>query len=310
MTTNDISNVLGEWPYEPGKLNVRIVIADDGRELVQLRMEMGIVQMELKGRPDGIQQEGFASLLECYETKGVPNGLSPEACRQLREEGVQRSHRAAALYSINRWEDVIHDKGIAAIPFNEEVQQLIYRVQFAASFPGAPSFSALQAFPDFTESGLLNSIDRWLMPYLRDTLTWQQFTQCNFLQQLLNELDYSQQQQLNKQLPKRLALPSGRSAQLTYSSSNSVVLSVRMTELYGLQSHPAVTQQDVPITVELLSPAGRPIQTTQDLPRFWQGSYKEVQKDMKGRYPRHYWPDDPANAQATARTKKRMNSKP
>jgi ATP-dependent helicase HrpB len=84
---------------------------------------------------------------------------------------------------------------------------------------------------------------------------------------------------------------------------------VRMTELYGLQQHPTVAQQQVPITVELLSPAGRPIQTTQDLPRFWQGSYKEVQKDMKGRYPRHYWPDDPAHAQATTRTKKKMGSK-
>jgi ATP-dependent helicase HrpB len=148
------------------------------------------------------------------------------------------------------------------------------------------------------------------MPYLQDKLTWQQFSQCNFLQQLLNELDYAQQQYLNKQFPKRLALPSGTSAQLTYSADKTVMLSVRMTELYGLQRHPSVAQQQVPITVELLSPAGRPIQTTQDLPRFWQGSYKEVQKDMKGRYPRHFWPDDPANAQATTRTKKRMNSKP
>jgi ATP-dependent helicase HrpB len=123
-------------------------------------------------------------------------------------------------------------------------------------------------------------------------------------------LDFAQQQNLNKQLPKRLILPSGSNAQLTYTSSNSVMLSVRMTELYGLQHHPTVAQQQVPITVELLSPARRPIQTTQDLPRFWQGSYKEVQKEMKGRYPRHFWPDDPANAQATTRTKKRMNSKP
>jgi len=208
------------------------------------------------------------------------------------------------------WQDVIHAKGIAEIPFNEEVLQLIYRVQLAASFTGAPSFSAFQSFPDFTESGLLNSIDSWLLPYLTETLTWQQFTQSHFLQQLLNELDFSQQQHLNKQLPKRMVLPSGSSAQLIYSSGNSVVLSVRMTELYGLQRHPSVAQQQVPITVELLSPAGRPIQTTQDLPRFWQGSYKEVQKEMKGRYPRHFWPDDPANAQATTRTKKRMNSKP
>jgi ATP-dependent helicase HrpB len=209
--------------------------------------------------------------------------------------------RPGEQHILTIWQTVVHDKGIAGIPFNEEAQQLIYRVQFAARFSGAISF------PDFTASGLLNSIDSWLVPYLADILTWQQFTQCNFLQQLINELDYAQQQSLNKQLPKRLTLPSGRSAQLTYTSDNTVVLSVRMTELYGLQRHPTVAQQEVPITVELLSPAGRPIQTTQDLPRFWQGSYKEVQKDMKGRYPRHYWPDDPANAQATARTKKRMN---
>ena len=212
--------------------------------------------------------------------------------------------RPPEQHILTLWQQVIHDKGIAGIPFNEDTQQLIYRVQLAASFSKAISF------PDFTECGLLNSIDRWLIPYLTQTLTWQQFMQSNFLQQLLNELDYAQQQNLNKQLPKQLALPSGRNAQLTYASGNNVVLSVRMTELYGLQQHPTVAQQQVPITVELLSPAGRPIQTTQDLPRFWQGSYKEVQKDMKGGYPRHYWPDDPANAQATTRTKKRMNSKP
>jgi ATP-dependent helicase HrpB len=215
--------------------------------------------------------------------------------------------RPSEQHILSIWQRVIQGKGIVGLPFDEDVLQLIYRVQLAASFIGTPSF---QAFPDFTESGLLNSMDRWLMPYLRHVLTWQQFTQCHFLQQLLNELDYAQQQKLNKQFPKRLVLPSGTSAQLTYTSSNSVVLSVRMTELYGLQLHPTVAQQQVPITVELLSPAGRPIQTTQDLPRFWQGSYKEVQKEMKGRYPRHFWPDDPANAQATTRTKKRMSSKP
>ncbi|WP_339723523.1 ATP-dependent helicase HrpB [uncultured Paraglaciecola sp.] len=200
------------------------------------------------------------------------------------------------------WQDVIREKGMASLPFNEEVQQLIFRVQLAAGFSGA------MAFPDFSEAGLLNSIDRWLMPYLVDSLTWQQLSQCHFLQQLSSELDYAQQQYLNKEFPKRLALPSGRSGQLTYSSDKTVTLSVRMPELYGWKIHPSVAQQQFPVTVELLSPAGRPIQTTQDLPRFWQGSYKEVQKEMKGRYPRHYWPDDPANAQATTRTKKRMSS--
>ena len=210
--------------------------------------------------------------------------------------------RPSQQHILSIWQDVIHEKGIPSLPFNEEAQQLICRVQLAARF------SKTITFPDFTESGLLNSIDRWLMPYLTGSLTWQQLTQCHFLQQLLNELEYSQQQYLNKEFPKRLALPSGRSSQLTYSSDKTVMLSVRMPELYGWKTHPAVAQQQFPVTVELLSPAGRPIQTTQDLPRFWQGSYKEVQKEMKGRYPRHYWPDDPANAQATTRTKKRMSS--
>jgi ATP-dependent helicase HrpB len=217
--------------------------------------------------------------------------------------------RPSEQHILSIWQRVIQDKGIAGLPFDEDVQQLIYRVQLAASFTGVPLFLAFQALPDFSESGLLNSVDRWLMPYLSHILTWQQLSQCHFLQQLLNELDYAQQQNLNKHFPKRLTLPSGRSAQLTYTSSNTssdtssntssrisgnnVMLSVRMTELYGLQFHPTVAQQHVPITVELLSPAGRPIQTTQDLPRFWQGSYKEVQKEMKGRYPRHSWPDDP-----------------
>ena len=109
MTTNDISRILEDWPYEPGKLNVRIFEIDSGRAVLQLRMEMGVVQMELHGRPDGIDQDGFSSLLELYETRGTHGGLNSDVCRRLREEGVQRSHRAAALFSINRWEDVIRD---------------------------------------------------------------------------------------------------------------------------------------------------------------------------------------------------------
>lgn len=211
--------------------------------------------------------------------------------------------RPSQQHILSIWQDVIHEKGMTHMPFNEDVQQLIYRVQLAAGC------SKNLTFPDFTESGLLNSMDSWLLPYLTECLTWQQLTQCHFLQQLLNELDYPQQHYLNKEFPKRLALPSGRSAKLTYASDKTVMLSVRMPELYGCKVHPAVAQQQFPVTVELLSPAGRPIQTTQDLPRFWQGSYKEVQKEMKGRYPRHYWPDDPGNAQATTGTKKRMSSK-
>jgi|TARA_B100001964_G_C14024127_1_gene505244 hypothetical protein len=109
MTTSDISRVLQEWPYDPGKMNVRIIEASDGREVLQLRVELGIVQMEVFGRPDGVLQDGYSSLLDLFEDRGTHGGLDSEMCRRLREEGVQRSHRAAAFFSMSRWEEVIRD---------------------------------------------------------------------------------------------------------------------------------------------------------------------------------------------------------
>jgi hypothetical protein len=109
MQNDDISNILNSWSYEQGKLNVRTIEASDGREIIQLRIELGVIQMEMRGRPDGVMQDGFPSLLALYEERGTYGGLEPETCRQLREEGVQRSHRSAALFAIGRWEETICD---------------------------------------------------------------------------------------------------------------------------------------------------------------------------------------------------------
>ena len=109
MHDQDIANILNTWPYEQGKLNARIVEAADGRPLIQIRIELGIIQMETTGRPDGVLQDGFASLLSLIEDCGMTGSLDPEMCRRLREEGVQRSHRSAALFALGKWEAVIHD---------------------------------------------------------------------------------------------------------------------------------------------------------------------------------------------------------
>ena len=109
MHDQDIANILNTWPYEQGKLNARIVEAADGRPLIQIRIELGIIQMEMRGRPDGVEQYGFASLLALIEDREVPESLDPDMCRRLREEGVQRSHRSAALFALGKWEAVIHD---------------------------------------------------------------------------------------------------------------------------------------------------------------------------------------------------------
>ena len=143
------------------------------------------------------------------------------------------------------------------------------------------------------------------MPYLHDVLSWQQLTKVDFYSLVLNQLTYADQQALNQLLPTSITVPSNSRIRLHYDETGGVSLSVRMQEVYGLTDTPSVARGNVKVQMVLLSPAGRPLQQTQDLAGFWQGSYKEVQKEMKGRYQKHFWPDDPATAPATTKTNKR-----
>lgn len=110
-------------------------------------------------------------------------------------------------------------------------------------------------------------------------------------------------------MPIKLTVPSGASKRLEYQVGQSPKLSVKMQEMFGQPSSPTVADGRVKVTLELLSPAQRPLQVTQDLAGFWSGAYTEVQKEMKGRYPKHPWPDDPATHVATSKTKRQLNSK-
>ena len=112
---------------------------------------------------------------------------------------------------------------------------------------------------------------------------------------------------MNQWLPEHITIPSGRAARLTYSDQE-VVLAVKLQEMFGCEQGPTVLGGTRPVTLELLSPAGRPLQRTQDLAGFWQGSYQEVRREMRGRYPKHPWPEDPRTSQATAKTKARLNA--
>jgi len=190
------------------------------------------------------------------------------------------------------------------LSFDDRSQQLIKRVRL---FNGVYSTAGQnEAFPDFSDSALLQNVDQWLLPFLADKNSWQALTNLPFYQLLSQQMDYQQLKKLESLLPESIAIPTGRKATIYYSDEGQALLSVRMQELYGLQEHPTLLNGKLPITCELLSPAQRPLQTTDDLIGFWLGSYKQIQKEMKGRYPRHFWPDDPANSLATATTKKRM----
>ncbi|MFT6268769.1 MAG: ATP-dependent helicase HrpB [Alphaproteobacteria bacterium] len=161
-------------------------------------------------------------------------------------------------------------------------------------------------FPDVSESSMTNTLETWLTPYLTRITNWQQLGKLNWFDIVKSTLQYSQQQYLAEHFPIHFTAPTGNQHSLDYSEDGKVILAIRMQELYGLGHHPTVGRSKLPITLSLLSPAHREIQKTADLVNFWTGSYVAVQKDMKGRYPRHYWPDRPEFAIPTTKTKKKM----
>jgi ATP-dependent helicase HrpB len=146
-------------------------------------------------------------------------------------------------------------------------------------------------------------MDSWLAPAISGVRNVQQMAAVNCAAALLAQLDYRQRQALNELAPTHLTVPSGSRIRLDYCAGELPVLAVKLQELFGLAESPMVAGGRVAVLLHLLSPGGRPLQVTQDLKGFWDGSYHQVKKEMKGRYPRHPWPDDPWNAAPTRRTK-------
>ncbi len=156
--------------------------------------------------------------------------------------------------------------------------------------------------PAMTETALLDRLETWLLPHLggvRSAADWKRF---DLLPALRAMLDWSQQQLLDRLAPGHYQTPLGRKVAVDYSGEVPEI-AVRLQEMFGLDSHPQVAGR--PLRVTLLSPAGRPVQTTLDLPAFWRSSYADVRKEMRGRYPKHPWPEDPLQAEPTARAKSR-----
>ncbi|MGN6654150.1 MAG: ATP-dependent helicase HrpB [Rhodanobacter sp.] len=193
----------------------------------------------------------------------------------------------------------IRARGLDALPWSDHARRLRARMQaLRAWLPG-------QGLPDVSDANLLATLEQWLAPYLHgkhrlDALGAEELSQALALQ-----LDHPQRQLLDAQAPEHLVVPSGQSRRLEYAGADSPVLAVKLQELFGLADTPRVAGGRIPVTLHLLSPAGRPIQVTQDLRGFWERTYPEVKKELKGRYPRHPWPDDPWTAQATHRAKPR-----
>ena len=200
--------------------------------------------------------------------------------------------------------DAVRDLGLAVLPWSEALTQWRIRVQCLRAW--LPELG----LPDLSDAALLATLDDWLLPALAGKTRLDALSAEELAEAVQGRLDWPLRQRLDTLAPTRIAVPSGMQRAITYAldadgTPAAPVLAVKLQELFGLADTPRIADGRVPLTLHLLSPAGRPLQVTQDLRGFWERTYPDVKKEMKGRYPRHPWPDDPWSATATHRAKPR-----
>lgn len=224
--------------------------------------------------------------------------------RRFRRLGAIRLGEQNLAVEPNAESAAILARGVAAVgvdrlPWTKAQMQKRDRIAFLRANEGE------DAWPDVSDAGLAETAEEWLAPFIEGRASLAAISAEDLDAALASLLPYELARRLDQEAPAFFETPAGSRIALDYAAANGPLLSVRVQELYGLATHPKLAKGRAPLTLELLSPAHRPIQTTRDLPGFWAGSWNEVKREMKGRYPRHLWPDDPANAQPTTRAKPR-----
>ena len=247
------------------------------------------------------EQVSSQDLLEWDEREGV---LRAERQRKVGDlvlssealPGLDAEARTTALLGL------VRRKGLALLPWTPELRQWQARVMLLRGLD--LQSGAASEWPDVSDAALLASLETWLAPYLSKVTRLSHFANLDLHAMLQTLLPWPLPQRLDEWAPRSIAVPSGSRIGLDY-SEHPPVLAVRLQELFGLAETPRIANGRQQVLLHLLSPARRPVQVTQDLANFWRTTYAEVKKDLKGRYPKHYWPDDPLIAEPTARAKPR-----
>jgi ATP-dependent helicase HrpB len=185
-----------------------------------------------------------------------------------------------------------------ALPWTRETTQLRERLHFLHRWQGAP-------WPDASVTGLEATLEAWLLPFLPGMRSLDDLKRLDLAEALLARVPWELRSRLDELAPSHLPVPSGSRIRIDYSDPRAPALAVKLQEVFGMTETPRIGGGRVPLTMKLLSPAQRPVQVTRDLASFWRDAYFDVRKDMRGRYPKHPWPEDPLSAQATRRTKRR-----
>ena len=188
--------------------------------------------------------------------------------------------------------------GLDRLPWSKQSKQWRDRVMFLRKADG-------ESWPDLSDDALAARREDWLLPALYDKTSLKDFSAGDLSDALSTLLPWELRARLEREAPTHFEAPTGTMLAIDYEAEQGPTIAVRLQELFGLNAHPSIANGAVPLVVELLSPAQRPVQVTRDLPGFWRGSYAAVRSDLRGRYPRHPWPEDPANALPTRRVKPR-----
>ena len=193
--------------------------------------------------------------------------------------------------------EALRTHGLSLLPWSKEAEALRHRLAWLHSGLGAP-------WPDVSDTALVDRLEDWLLPFLTGEASLAAIAPGTLAEALTSLVPHDLQRRIATLAPTHFEAPSGSRVPIRY-EGEAPVLAIRVQQLFGLDRHPSIAGGTVPLTLELLSPAHRPIQTTRDLPGFWRGSWADVRADMRGRYPKHVWPENPLLATATSRAKPR-----
>jgi len=251
----------------------------------------------------GSIEDLFGSHIQAEMTLTFDAASASVRARRLRRYGALRLDETAA--AIENYPEAarilaegVAQRGIGGLPWTKEQRALRARASYLHREIGEP-------WPDLSDEALARDGARWLTGHILGKTQASAITADDLAAALFDLLPWERRSEIDRLLPSHFQAPSGSRIPIDYEAEHGPALEIRVQELFGLDTHPSIAGSKIPLLVVLLSPAHRPIQTTRDLPGFWRGSWKDVAKDLKGRYPRHYWPDDPLAAQPTNRAKPR-----
>jgi ATP-dependent helicase HrpB len=234
------------------------------------------------------------------------NAMALRARRKKTLHAIKLSEAPLALRPSAETARVLADGlisvGLDKLPWSKPAKQWRDRVMFLRKAEGE---SSEHSWPDLSDDGLAAQRETWLVPALYDKTSLKEFSSGDLSEALTTLVPWELRARLEREAPTHFEAPTGTQLAIDYEAEQGPTIAVRLQQLFGLNSHPSIAKGAIPLVLELLSPAHRPVQVTRDLPGFWRGSYAAVRSDLRGRYPRHPWPEDPASAMPTRRVKPR-----